>query len=227
MYRPPLDCFLAWKYHLRAPFSLCYLFLRAAFPWQQLLFRHAMWNICGWMWRLSTSALVSEWPKTMAKSHSLLPLLCNSPWDVLLCSHPRTYSISSFAFKMHHTTVANTFTHDVRSNLFTIFLERRLKLDSLLFLSGWAGREDKLGFAIPLSATKKMRRDIFYFTNSVQVCTPDAAIHSPWALTPRGSTPARQSCCSPCRRWHPEDMVRVISLHTNIQGMRSLSWAVR
>lgn len=41
--------------------------------------------------------------------------------------------ISSFAFKMHHTTVANIFTHDVRSNLSTIFLERRL---DALFLSG-------------------------------------------------------------------------------------------
>lgn len=186
-----------------------------------------MWNACGWIWRLSTSALVSEWPKTTAEPHSLLPLLCCSPWNVLLCSHPRTYSISNFAFKMHHTAVANTFTHNVRNNLFTIFLERRLKLDSLLFLPGWADREDKLGFTIPLSSTGKMRRDIFYFRNSLWVCTPDATIHSPRALAPRDNTPAQQSCCSPCRRWHPEDMVRVIWLHTNTQDMGSLSWAVR
>lgn len=108
----------------------------------------------------------------------------------MLCktfSHPRTYSISSFAFKMHPTTVANTFTHDARSNLFIIFLERRLKLDSLLFLSGWAGREDKLGFTISLSATEEMRRDIFCFRNSLWVCSPDVAIHSPWALTSRAA----------------------------------------
>lgn len=174
-----------------------------------------MWNICGWIWRLSTAALVSEWPKTRAESHSLLPLLCYSPWNVLLCSHPRTHSISNFAFKMHHTTVANTFTHDIRNNLFTIFLERRLKLDSLLFLSSWPGSGDKLGFITPLSAAEKIRRDIIYFRNSLWVCTPDAAIHPPWALTPWGSTPERQTCCSPCRRQHPEDMVRVIWLHTN------------
>lgn len=153
-----------------------------------------MWNICGWMWRLSASALVSEWPKTRAESHSLLPsvelqsLKCSA-----LLSPKWTYSISSFAFKMHHTTVANTFTHNVRSNLFTIFLERKLKLDSLLFLSGWAGRENKVGCTIPLSAAGKMRRDIFYFRNSLQVCTPDGAIHSPWALAPRGSSPAEMA----------------------------------
>lgn len=134
--------------------------------------------------------------------------------------------IPSFAFKMHQTTVANIFTHDVRSNLSTIFLERRLKLDAL-FLSGWAGREDKLEFATALSATERMTRDIFYFRNSLWVCTPDAAIHSPWALPPRGSAPAGQPCCSPCRRWHPKDMVRVIWLHTNTQDMGSLRWAVR
>lgn len=94
-----------------------------------------MWNICGWIWRLSASALVSEWPKTTAASHSLL-LLCYSLWNVLLCSYPRTSSISSFAFKMHHTTVTNIFTHNVRTNLFTTFLERRLKQDSYLVEQG-------------------------------------------------------------------------------------------
>lgn len=138
-----------------------------------------MWNICGWIWRLSASALVSEWPKTTAASHSLL-LLCYSLWNVLLCSYPRTSSISSFAFKMHHTTVTNIFTHNVRTNLFTTFLERRLKQDSLLFLSGWAGREDKLGFTVPLWATEKMRRDIFYFRNRLWVCMLPSMRPGPW-----------------------------------------------
>lgn len=103
-------------------------------------------------------------------------------------------------------TVANTFVHDERTNLLTVFPERRVKPDSL-GCSSPMGQGEKVSMFLQQLCQQQRRWRELYLILEIICASVACSLLSvpPEVLAPRGSTPARHPCCSPCRRWPPED----------------------